>query len=837
MIRKKTSEALFAAGNAQWHAGRPQRALKLYCAAARALCPQSPVPHKVDVMGGLALALCETGRFSEALAVYPGIRDFCEAESCRAERILRQWAKALEQTNDLARAREVYGAAEPDDRTSDDDRCKWHHALGLLEWRDGRLQAARKHLEAATACLPKDDAGLVPLLGMLGNDALLSLELGDIGRAMRLMDRMLAVRGRAGKLTLSNEILTLKIEAALAARRNDPLAGIARIKAGMALLERRAPDDWMRRLDMANEYVTAAQGTVCETEAIADLQAMTDAAPDEVSWVSRFLLARLRIGAGETGQARNDLEAVFAAVIGSGSPESEIELFFETVRLTDQEGQTDATILLGKMALTFLLAFAPGLDHDALTQILRVGAEVSALSSQALRSAARFEEAQAIEALSERVTRRVALMQRADGVTDFRDPVPLTPGEEAAIAEWLAARQEIATARADAGMRTARDISARALTALLTYSGAEETHQGLELPRPQQASTLRLGLVAQGADYLARFVTSEGDRFAFPTDAATLNRLIGELRSAVDDPQDWVAPAEKVYRILIAPVAHLLDTRKHIEIDATSVLGRVPIGLLHDGGPLLSERVTIRYVMPTIPRDRKVQARSGTLHCAGFAGVLARIGAFQDAAPPVAPVRTLTARDFDQNRFLAALAARPTYLSLACHLDSAPAQMHRWALWLGTDEPLFLSDFGRSDYDLEGIEVAVLATCSSGQFDATDRSRRSLAGLVLDKGVHHVIGTLWDISETAAAQFLNAFWTALAANPGTSPEIHMARIQRRAAQRCRAKPIANPDAGGIGAPPAGANPGDWAAFVLFTSGNTLQQTGVSGSGWSATDQP
>ena len=837
MTRKKNSEDLFAAGNAHWHAGRPRRALKLYCAAAQTLRPESHVSHKVDVMGGLALALCETGRFTEALAAYSGIHDFCQDENYRAEGVLRQWAKALEQTNDLARAREVYRAAEPDDQTSEGDRCKWHHAFGLLEWRDGRLEAARKHLEAATACLPKDHAALVPLLGMLGNDALLSLELGDVGRAMRLMDRMLTVRQRAESLTLSNEILTLKIEAALAARRNDPLAGISSIRAGLALLERRAPDDWMRRLDLANDYVSAALGTDCEAEAIADLQAMTYAAPDEVSWVSRFLLARLRISAGETEQARDDLEAVFAAVIGSGSPESEIELFFEAVRLTDKRGQTGATILLGKMALIFLLAFAPGLDHDALTQILRAGAEISELTSAALRSVARFEEAQAVEMMSERVARRAALVQRADGLVEFRDPVPLTTGEEGAIAEWLAARQVIAAARASAGMPAARDISAQALTALLTYSTAEGSKTNLEFPRPQQASTLRMGLVLQGVDYLARYVTSEGDRFEFRTDAAALNRLIGELRSTVDDPQEWVAPAEEVYRILIAPAAHLLDTRDHIEIDASSVLGRVPISLLHSGGPLLCERMTIRYVMPTFFRERKVQQRSGTLHCAGFTGVLARIGAFQDAVPPVAPVRILTARDFDQSRFLAALAARPTYLSLACHLDNEPAQMHRWALWLGSEEPLFLSDLGRPDYDLEGMELAVLVTCASGQFDATDQSRRSLAGLVLDKGVHRVIGTLWDISESAATQFLNAFWAALAADPVTSPETHLAQIQRMAARSCRTKPLAKPEAGGIGAPPAGAKAGDWAAFALFSAGNNLQQIDIPGSGRSATDQP
>lgn len=247
------SHALLAQAATLWVKGKPGAALPLYEQAVAALLPEESAAHHIEVRRAHALCLCEVKGAALALALYPGLHQLCTDWGVDDTEVLRQWAKGQEQSGDFAAARKTYERAVPKDSTPPVDRLKWRHAMGLLNWRDARLSEARENLRTATELMPTDAREASKLLAVLGNDALLSLELEDTGRALRLADQMHEI-GQAGcAIPLSSQINLVRVRAALARRRGDTAAEVAVLKEGLALLERQARQDWMRRLDLTND--------------------------------------------------------------------------------------------------------------------------------------------------------------------------------------------------------------------------------------------------------------------------------------------------------------------------------------------------------------------------------------------------------------------------------------------------------------------------------------------------------------------------------------------------------------------------------------------------------
>jgi CHAT domain-containing protein len=828
-------------GHAYWRVARPATALAAYRRALELLPPDAPATHRIEVGQPLALALCETADFAAALAQYQVLHDLaCNAGLDRSA-ILRQWGKALEQTGDFAAARAKYDRGTPTAATTPLDRLKWHHGVGLLNWRDGRLTEAREHLAAAVALMPKHHAVASQLLAVLGNDALLSLELGDVARAMRLAGRMLEIRAAVDATTLSNEVNLARVRAALEQRRGNWPEAAAILRAGIALLEDRAPDEWMRRLDLANDYVAAVleagAGHGPQREAITYLSALGNAAPEEVAWIACFMLARLQIAAGDAAAAREELAFVLASFIGTGSAAGEVEIVIELARLLALIGNAAAAILLGKLVLTYLAEIAHAFEGMARRKVVEAGDEITRQTARLLRAAGRYEEALAIEALLQRVQRHALLLrtgtagqQAAGGGT----VVPLDGAERRAELGWLAMRKEIAQRREagerDAALRLAR----QAMAAFERFETSAGMARRPALAQAPAGRTLRLGLLPQGAACTVQYRWADRTRVhRIEVSEKALFGLIAELRQAVADPEAWRSPAARLHTHLIAPVADELVAADCLEIDASGALGRVPFCLLGSTGQSLSQQVAIRYVLDAPPLQLGTTGgaagRRGLLHATGFAtGPLTTKPGYA-AAPGLQPVATLNGPAFSRAGLIAGLAARPTHLSIAAHFDSVPTNPEHWALTLGSDEPLYLSDLAGAAFDLDGVRIALLASCSSGLDDATwvadapaeAASRGSLTALALEKGVGSVIGTLWDISETAAADFTAVFWAGLASVPMREPAALVAMLQADWARSAAGRSGPRPAAGGIGDTGGGA-PADWAGFAVFENGNRAQ---------------
>jgi CHAT domain-containing protein len=837
--KKTKSEKHLQKGHAHWFDGKPKQALAAYKKATAKLAPDAPVTHQIDVKSAYALCLCEIGDFEDALVLYPELHRFCVDNGLVEIVVLRQWAKALEQTGDFRGARQKYEMIVPDAKTSAMDTLKWNHALGLLNWRDGRLSEARANLKAATELMPADPKEAVSIIGVLGNDALLSLELDDQPRALRLADQMFEIHEAFDGTTLSGEINLVRVQAALANWRGDLAEQVAILRTGVELIETQAPEDWMRRLDLASDYVAALVDQMPSSNAIEYLATLCQSAPDEFAWIGRFMLARLQMRAGEGDAAKDNLVLVIATFVGNGSPESEVEIIIELAALCLHEGNTSAAIFLGKLMLKYLAKMAHEAERAELRKILAAGDKVIQKTAQVLRGAGRFEEALAIERILERVERFALIMRAPAHEAVLQDPVPFDPTERQAEGIWLKDRQSLVSKRAakdDAGaMQAARDMI-QTLTWFENTSGLGQKPVETAAPFGQN---MRLSFVPSGDYCVVHYRWADRSKSSrIDIAASTFFELVADLSAAVQDHEAWKLPAIKLYHYLIAPIQDELSDVACFEIDASGILGRIPFCLLSTGSECLIQQLRVKYVVNSIKRMPKGTPREGLVHfSASQSGPLAtRPNFLSTSAKPALSVTVVAGDAFTRDGLLSGLKAQPAYVSIATHLDTEPTRPDHWALWLGSGEPLYLSDFGAADFDFDGVHLAVLATCSSALEDATDVKQTSLAALVLAKGAHRFVGTLWEISETASARFVEEFWAAFLVDEAQDIAAVLATVQTRYAARANQSDLARTATGGIGERLSTIAPSEWAAFAVFENSNRAQHVGNPQGDTSANDR-
>lgn len=813
-------EALFRKANALWFQGDPAAAMEVYTEALAALAPDAPVASRVQIESAYCLCLCEVGQIGDALERYPFLHRLCVVNDLDATSVLRQWAKALEQGGDFREARKIYERVAPDADTPLIEVLKWHHAFGLLNWRDGRLTEAREHLKAANELFPKETKAGSEVLAVLGNDALFSLELGDVARAFRLAERMQEIHSAIGEVPLSSEVNAVRVRAALAKRQGDVARQLEILQDGLALLEARVPDDWMRRLDLANDYVAAALETAPSGNAAAYLETLVDAAPGEVAWIGRFMLARLQIRAGELDAAKTNLAHVLASYIGSGTPESEVEIVMELAALAARTNSASASILLGKLALKYLAEIAQAFEGTALQQVLEAGEQTAEMAIDHLEAEGRFEEAQVLETVAERIERRALVLRRATSDVPGIDLVPFDQAERAAVAEWERARHDIRSLREAGEFSAARELSVKTIDVLIISNNTTAmTPAPVHLIEPSSGH-LRFNVVPSADKCVVNYRWCDSAMSTeIEVSSREFARMIAVLRNAVADRDAWEAPAARLYDHLIRPIEGRLPDVECLEIETSSLARRIPFAMLSDGARCLVQKVRIKYVLPSPPALQTYEKRSGLAHFSAF-------GSGPLAVRPKALMSesVATGSAFTRQRFLDELAARPDYLSIATHLDSEPTRPDLWALMLGSENPLYLSDFGGEIFDLNGVRIALFATCASGLEETRDRSGMSLAALALDKGVKSYIGTLWDISEAAAARFVDIFWSAFLQDPSQDPAKLVSILQSRDAERAHQGGATRSRSGGIGDRSTSVTPADWAAFAIFENGNAAQRT-------------
>lgn len=816
-------ESLRAKASAAWFGAAPQKACTIYGQAVAALPGDAPPHVVVTLKSEYALALRATGAYPAALALYEELAAYCEAVAYDATNVLRGWAIACEGVRDFARARALYDQITPAVDAPRDERFTWEHAVAVLNWSEGRLSDAARHFARATEALPDDPAKAAEALPALGNDALLSLILGDSARAYRLADQMQEIRAGVAAVPLDGDVSLVKIRAALARHRGDFAAEATLLRRAIEDLAREQPDDLLPRLSLAAAYGEAALRAGETAEAKALLAKLAAAAPADLAVYAYVALVPLQLADGEAEAARESLGCVIVAICGKGSPESEQELIAPLAELADLSQNPDAAVFLGKLALKYLALLARNADVRALQSVLAASDRMLLRIVSLLRGFGRFGEAVVFEALYDRLRRQTYLSGARP--TQAVDPVPLTPSERVAEQCW---HEDRATCVA---LRAAGDPSA-----LARHAGASlERLIGFRTPPAETSTPVPLAPPPPGRLSLALVPGAESCEVVYRWHDGSLTIRIGvtpeqlhheiaALREGVSDAQAWRAPATRLYRWLLAPIEEKLAQIDRLEIEAAGALGHVPFALLTENDVLLGERVAIAFVLPGPGPDPQRRSASGLVHLSSYAaGPLSHMPLATGETPaPFAPVRALFGADFGREALDGALATRPAYLSVATHLDIEPGRPDVTHLWLGAEEPLYLAEFALPQFDLSATRVALFATCSSALADPSSARDTSLAALVLDKGAGCFVGTLWDISESAAAAFVPAFWKALGRDPTRDPAQALAAVLAEHAQRLRAQERPTQRTGGIGAPPPVAPPDDWAGFAIFEHRDVAQ---------------
>lgn len=816
---------LFAKGQVQWAEGKPTQALQSFRDAMAALSPAAPDQFVVDVTGALALALRENGEFDAALALYPDLEARCEATGLDARKIWRQWAIALEQRRDFDGARLLYEKSKPDADAPQVEQLKWANAIGLMAWAEGRLTDATTHLAAATTAMPDDPKEAAPYLAVLGNDAQLALHMGNSARAYRLINRMVEIRQAVDAIPLPGETSLYKARAALAALRGDHAQEAEILREGVDWVDQNEPDEWMHKLDLVAHYVAAAQRTQPSDEVVRYLKQMCAAAPAELAWIGSLMLSQILLERADVEGARHSIERAGAFLVGHGTAQSEAEIVATFAALAHHAGKPDAAIFLGKLALKYLALLIHDLDDDAVRRAIEESEKLLDLTTANLRSAGRFQEVMVLRNFFDRVRRYALLSRRPMAEALAHQPVPFDAAELKMEEQWLAWREDLAQLRASQKAAPVLGRMSQVVDGLLAFE-TTAVHAGRATTlRPSARGRIRLSFVPAG-DACELLVQSQDQSrtVKIAMTPAAFNRTVADLRDAVLDPFAWREPAQVLYRHLIAPIGEELDRAECLEIEASGALGMIPIGLLTDGGACLIEAVAVRYVIDVAPVRIDPVARNGLVQFNAFApepeGVHERAPQFQDDA--MSRVTRVSGAEFTREQTVALLETKPAYVSIATHLETEPARPDLAALQLGDDTHLYLTDFARDDFDMNGVHVALVAACSSGVNDVALAHNTSLAALVLEKGALCFVGTLWDISSSVADAFIAQFWSALQDDPTHDPVRVLAVLQSGAAGRADPVGGARNRTGGIGSPAREVAPVSWAAFAVFESCNPPQ---------------
>jgi tetratricopeptide (TPR) repeat protein len=615
-----TSEQRLADGHAAWFDGKPHQALACFSEAV-ALLPEDASPDlAVRAKGDLALCLRETGDVAAALALYPELERLCLAGGLDVTKILRQWAIALEVARDFAAARRLLNRIRPTDRSARMDRLYWNHAMGLLNWSEGRLGDARAHLAAATAALPRKRQEAARVLAVLGNDALLSLYLGDTMRAYRLVQRMRDIRAAVSSVPVASESSLVIAQASLARARGDFAQEAEILRQGLDLIERTDPEEWLHKLDLASRFAEAATRAGAPGSAIPWLQTLCDTAPFDMAWVGLTTLAQLQVDAGDAEAATGNIQHLLAVMAGAGGVEVEAEVLATLADLAHLRGRRDAAIVLGKMSLRYMAELIHRLDHDTLVTVLAANDRHVTRIGGHLRSAGRFQEAVLLDDLVNRI-RHYALVRRDDASDALAfQPLPFDRLETRLEADWSVWRQELFALR-DAGCRD--DLMCRAGEVLEALLGFETTtglaYRAPLLPPPPRPGCVQVSLVPAGTECELQYQWSDRmERVRLGVNPADLFDRVAGLREALCDPQAWREPAARLYRWIIGPIEAELDSIDCLLVEASGLLGRIPMAVLHDGRVCLGPRVPITYVLNVERRAHDPASGRGILHASAF---------------------------------------------------------------------------------------------------------------------------------------------------------------------------------------------------------------------------
>lgn len=229
--------------------------------------------------------------------------------------------------------------------------------------------------------------------------------------------------------------------------------------------------------------------------------------------------------------------------------------------------------------------------------------------------------------------------------------------------------------------------------------------------------------------------------------------------------------ARKLHDWIVAPWADQLASAgiDTVVFVPDRALRAVPMSALHDGDAYLIER----FAIVTAPGLDLVDPRR--LERDAIRPVLAGITEGIEDYDPLPRVEDelvtvaglyesemLIDQDFVLGNLQASFdARRPSVLHLASHAEFASSATDSFVLTYDGRVPLdeLVAVISRSRFSDEPLELLVLSACETAA--GSDQAALGLAGLAVQAGARSVVGTLWSISDEAAAEVFADFYERL----------------------------------------------------------------------------
>lgn len=345
-------------------------------------------------------------------------------------------------------------------------------------------------------------------------------------------------------------------------------------------------------------------------------------------------------------------------------------------------------------------------------------------------------------------------------------------------------------------------------------AAATEAPPPANLP-PPPAGTAELGFAvgARQLDVLLRLPSGEVKHWRQALPRAELARQVQQLRQLLERPDSDIdtlqRQAQGLHHLLLAPaLAQLSREVRRLRLRADGVLHYLPFAALHDGRHYLAERFVLSQHSPAATATA---ANTGGALGLGRVRAGARL-ATEPALPAVA--RELQALQrwpdselaldaaFSEARLRAGLARQPALVHLASHFHRDPGGDGASYLLLGDDRQLSVEQLARLPW--RGVQLALLSGCQTGLPVDGQPQAGGLAARLRQAGVQQVLATQWRIADTAAADWISAFYAGL-------PAQDLARQRPRADWLAQAQQqwlLAHRDS-------PRAHPHYWAAYAWF----------------------
>jgi len=266
-------------------------------------------------------------------------------------------------------------------------------------------------------------------------------------------------------------------------------------------------------------------------------------------------------------------------------------------------------------------------------------------------------------------------------------------------------------------------------------------------------------------DKMVHKTVKEGDR-------QTLLQIVQEFRKRIASPllrNDYKAPAEKLYQLLISPIEPTLKAEKidNLLFATDSGLRLIPFAALYDGHQFLVEK----YSLGIIPSFSLVDSHYNSLQKAHVLAMGASNFTGMNSLPSVKVELPTVVQLLGQKRFfindaftienlLVQHELNPTQIiHLATHATFSAGVPHNSYIQFWGQEKLRLDNLKPLDFHNPPVELLVLSACRTALGD--EKVELGFTGLAVRAGVKSALGSLWSVSDQGTLALMTEVYSQL----------------------------------------------------------------------------